>query len=196
MDPGTIIAVATAATTVLSLLSKYAQDVKNAREDVERLLKQIEDIHSLLLRIETIATSPYSAKLPALDTALTAIKKTFSDIQELVEKLKPKTSKRLMSKVGLRALKWPFTKEEMASYIIRLESEKTSLTLALQADSTQVFRKLLLTIEAYPTSTVRLFLPLIKALLGSRNIKIWLSKTGSWPNLLMLTAPPSIRTIA
>lgn len=196
MDPGTIIAVATAATTVLSLLSKYAQDVKNAREDVERLLKQIEDIHSLLLRIETIAKSPYSAKLPALDTALTAIKKTFSDIQELVEKLKPKTSKRLMSKVGLRALKWPFTKEEMASYIVRLESEKTSLTLALQADSTQVFRKLLLTIETYPTSTVRLFLPLIKALLGSRNIRIWLSKTGSWPNLLMLTAPPLIRTIA
>lgn len=136
MDPGTIIAVATMATTILSLLSKYVQDVKNAQEDVERLLKQIEDIHSLLLRIEKIAKSPDSAKLPALEKSFTAIKKTFSDIQELVEKLKPKTSQRLMSKVGLRALKWPFTKEQMANYIARLESEKTSLTLAFQTDLT------------------------------------------------------------
>lgn len=136
MDPGTIIAVATTATTILSLLSKYVQDVKNAQEDVERLLKQIEDIHSLLLRIEKIAKSPDSAKLPALEKSFTAIKKTFSDIQELVEKLKPKTSQRLMSKVGLRALKWPFTKEQMANYIARLESEKTSLNLAFQTDST------------------------------------------------------------
>lgn len=136
MDPGTIIAVATTATTILSLLSKYVQDVKNAPEDVERLLKQIEDIHSLLLRIEKIAKSPDSAKLPALEKSFTAIKKTFSDIQELVEKLKPKTSQRLMSKVGLRALKWPFTKEQMANYIARLESEKASLTLAFQTDST------------------------------------------------------------
>lgn len=136
MDPGTIIAVATTATTILSFLSKYVQDVKNAQEDVERLVKQIEDIHSLLLRIEKIAKSPDSAKLPALEKSFTAIEKTFSDIQELVEKLKPKTSQRLMSKVGLRALKWPFTKEQMANYIARLESEKASLTLAFQTDST------------------------------------------------------------
>lgn len=133
MDPGTIIAIATTATTILSLLSKYVQDVKNAQEDVERLLKQIEDIHSLLLDIEKIAKSP---DLPALEKSFTAIKKTFSDIQEFVEKLKPKTSQRLMSKVGLRALKWPFTKEQMANYIARLESEKTSLILAIQKDST------------------------------------------------------------
>lgn len=136
MDPGTIIAVATTATTILSLLSKYVRDVKNAQEDVERLLKQIEDIHSLLLKIEKIAKSPDSARLPALEKSFTAIKKTFSDIQELVEKLKPKTSQRLMSKVGLRALKWPFTKEQMANYIARLESEKTSLNLAFLTDST------------------------------------------------------------
>lgn len=136
MDPGTIIAIATTATTILSLLSKYVQDVKNAQEDVERLLKQIEDIHSLLLDIEKIAKSPDSAKLPALEKSFTAIKKTFSDIQEFVEKLKPKTSQRLMSKVGLRALKWPFTKEQMANYIARLESEKTTLILAFQKDST------------------------------------------------------------
>ena len=136
MDPGTIIAVATTATTILSILSNYVQDVKNAREDVERLLKQIEDIRSLLLRIEKIAKSPGSAKLPALDTALTAIKQTFSDIQELIEKAKPKKSKRLMNKIALQALKWPFTKEQIANHITRLESEKVSLILALQADST------------------------------------------------------------
>lgn len=136
MDPGTIIAVATTATTILSLLSNYVQGVKNAREDVEGLLKQIEDIRSLLLRIEKIAKSPDSAKLPALDTALTVITQTFSDIQELIEKVKPKKSKRLMNKIGLQALKWPFTKERMANHITRLESEKVSLILALHADST------------------------------------------------------------
>lgn len=135
MDPGTIIAIATAATSILSLLSKYVKDVKNAQDDVDYLLKQIQDIQSLLQRIEKIDKSPHSAKLPALDTALKAIRKTFSDIQEPAEKLKPKPGKLFMSKVGLQALKWPFTKEQMANYITRLEGEKTSLILALQADS-------------------------------------------------------------
>lgn len=136
MDPGTIIAIVTAAGSILSLLSKYVKDVQNARDDVDYLLKQIQDIQSLLLRIEKIDKSPHSAKLPALDTALKAIQKTFSDIQELEEKLKPKPRKRFISSVGLQALQWPFTKEQMASYITRFEGEKTSLILALQADLT------------------------------------------------------------
>ncbi|MCJ1346290.1 hypothetical protein MMC31_004505, partial [Peltigera leucophlebia] len=138
MDSGTIIAVVATGTTILSHLSKYVKDVNDARVDIERLLKQIEDIRSLLLRVEEVAKSPGLAELPALDMALTAIKKTFSDIQELVEKVKPKKSERLMNKIGVQALKWPFSKEQMAFHIKRLESEKASLILALQTDSTTV----------------------------------------------------------
>lgn len=105
MNPGTIIAVTTITITIFSLLSKYVQNVKNVREYIECLLKQIEDIHNLLLRIENIVKSSNSAKLPILEKSFIAIKKIFSNIQELVKKLKPKNSQRLISKVELQALK-------------------------------------------------------------------------------------------
>lgn len=133
MDPGTIIALTTVAAKVLLLISKYFSGVKDARKDVERLLEAVKNIHSVLLRIEEIANGPDSAKLPAVGTAFTAIKKSF---QELEEKLDPKTTQKVMKLVGLRALKWPFTKEQVAEYITRLESNKASLNIAFNADQT------------------------------------------------------------
>ena len=135
MDPGTIIAVITAAGKLLSILFKYVSDAKDAVEGVKRLSDQVDIIRSLLLEIGALAKASNAAELPASSMALTAIRQSLSDI-ELVEKLNPKTSQKTMRKMRFRALKWPFTKEQVAEYIRRLESDKGSLILALQADST------------------------------------------------------------
>lgn len=136
MDPGTIVGVVTASRTILSLLSTYFSDVKDAREDVKRFSKEVEDIHSILQKVEAIAKGPDAARQPGSGPALTAIEQSFSHIKELEEKLNPKTRQKIMKRVGLRALKWPFTKEQVTDYITKLERCKSSLNLALNADQT------------------------------------------------------------
>ncbi|MCJ1346681.1 hypothetical protein MMC31_004899, partial [Peltigera leucophlebia] len=105
IDPGTILAVSTAAVQVLSILFKYFSDAKDAVEDVKSLSDQVENIRGIFLEIEELAKGPDAAKLPASGRALTAIKQSLSDIEELVEKLNPKTAHRAMKKMGFRALK-------------------------------------------------------------------------------------------
>lgn len=139
MDPGTILAVSTAAVKVLSLLFKYFSDAKDAVEDVKRLSDQVENIRGLFLEMEALAQGPDAAKLTASGKALAATSQSLSDIKELMEKLNPKTTHRAMKRMGVRALKWPFTKKQVDDYIKRLESHKISLIFALNLDSTYVF---------------------------------------------------------
>lgn len=136
MDPGTILAAVTTSATVITLISRYYSGVKNAREDVKRFSASVEEIHSVLQKVQALASGPNAARLPASDPAVAAIEQSLREITELEEKLSPKTGGKMMRRVGLRALKWPFTSKQMDEYIVRLERRKAMLSLALTADQT------------------------------------------------------------
>ena len=105
MDPGTILAAVTTSATVITLISRYYSGVKNAREDVKRLSASVEEIHSVLQKVQALASGPNAAKLPALDPAVAAIEQSLREITELEEQLNPKMGRKMMRSVGLRALK-------------------------------------------------------------------------------------------
>lgn len=136
MDPGTILAAVTTSATVITLISRYYSSVKNAREDVKRFSASVEEIHSVLQKVQALASGPNVAKLPALDPAVAAIEQSLREITELEDQLNPKMGGKMMRRVGLRALKWPFTSKQMDEYITRLERRKAMLSLALNADQT------------------------------------------------------------
>lgn len=136
MDPGTILAAVTTSATVISLISRYYSGVKNAREDVKRFSTSVEEIHSVLQKVQALVRGPEAARLPASDLAVTAIEQSLREITELEDQLNPKMGGKMMRRVGLRALKWPFTSKQMNEYIIRLERRKAMLNLALNADQT------------------------------------------------------------
>lgn len=136
MDPGTILAAVTTSATVITLISRYYSGVKNAREDVKHFSASVEEIHSVLQKVQALASGPNAAKLRASDPAVAAIEQSLHEIMELEEQLNPKMGGKMMRRVGLRALKWPFTSKQMDEYITRLERRKAMLSLALNADQT------------------------------------------------------------
>ena len=133
MEVGTILAVVQISARVLSLLSKYYRDVKDAKGKVKRISEEIETFQDVLQSVQkVIEHSP--SKLPAVSIA--AIVQLQQYLSDLEEKLNPPKRKKLMDRVGLRALKWPFTNKEVEEWITKLNRDKTSLLLALSADQT------------------------------------------------------------
>ena len=133
MEVGTILAVVQISTKVLSLLSKYYRDVKDAKEKVQLLSEEIETFQNVLQSVRnTVERSP--AKLSAVSVA--AIERSQQHLSDLEEKLNPPTRKKVMDRVGLRALKWPFTNKEVEEWITKLNRDKSTLVLALNSDQT------------------------------------------------------------
>ncbi|KAF3186398.1 hypothetical protein TWF788_003263 [Orbilia oligospora] len=98
---------------VASLCMDHAKKVKNADDDIRRLLTKIEGIATLA-----------------------------EDIQEQIKnsvqkRLDPSTRRKFMSSIGLR-LKWPFESKDVDKIILDLEKCKTDISLALQLDTTLV----------------------------------------------------------
>lgn len=137
MEPGTVIAIIETSFSVVSLIAKYYSGVKKAREEVEGLKSEVEAFHNVLRRIqELVQTSNYANKLSLSESLATVIENSSSDIEHIKNKLDPSRGEKVMRRVGLRALQWPFTKEEVEEQIARLERYKTTLTLALNSDQT------------------------------------------------------------
>lgn len=137
MEPGTVIAIIETSFSVLSLIAKYYSGVKNAKEDVEGLKSEVEAFHNVLRKIqELVQTSSNANKLSLSDSLATVIESSSSDIEYIKHKLDPSRGEKVMRRVGLRALQWPFTKKEVEEHIARLERYKTTLTLALSSDQT------------------------------------------------------------
>lgn len=136
MDPGTILATVTTSATVITLISRYYSGVKNAREDVKRFSTSVEEIHSVLQKVQALARGPEAARLLVSNLAVAAIEQSLREITELEDQLNPKIGGKMMRRVGFRALKWPFTSKQMDEYITKLERRKAMLNLALNADQT------------------------------------------------------------
>lgn len=136
MDPGTILAVVQTSDRILSLIVKYYSGVKNAKNDIEALRTEVEAFHNVLRKIQELVPSSDATKLPLLASLATAIKSSSSDIENIKNKLDSNKGERTMSRVGLRALQWPFSKKEVEDHIANLERHKTTFTLALNSDQT------------------------------------------------------------
>ena len=136
MDPGTIIAVIVTSAQVLNLLTKYYHGVHDARRDVERLVSETQSFRDVLQKIQQLLNTSDGTRLSASSSQVTAITASISSLEKLKDKLDPSHGKRIMKRVGLRALKWPLTKKEVDDCIEHLERCKSTLNLALGVDHT------------------------------------------------------------
>lgn len=134
MDPGTIIAVVTASTAALSHIFRYYSDVKGARQDRDRLHKEVKALHDVLKNVQSLIDGPNADKVPSLTSYLKESCST--DVEELKTKLDPGMSGRVMRKVSWWALKWPFNKKAVDDYVKRLDRHKSTIVAALATDQT------------------------------------------------------------
>jgi len=138
MDPlsgaASVIAVVQISKEILTLCGKYALDVKDAKDDIDRLSSEIMALRDVLNTVNDLAEGPDAAKFPALRDLTKTISQCLSELMHLKTQLDPGKGRRAMKRLGIRALKWPFKTEDINKCIVSLERSKTTINLALSAD--------------------------------------------------------------
>lgn len=137
MDPGTAIAVGQVSAKVLSLIWKYYSGVKDAKNDIQHLVSELQDLHTVFEKCEElIQKSSLATKISASASLRITTEQALSDVKVLEVKLDPGAGKKAKRRLRKRALKWPLEKNEVNDWVARFERHKTSLNLALSMDGT------------------------------------------------------------
>jgi len=124
-----VIAVVQLSGQILSLCQKYYGEVKDAKTEIENLRNEIAAVQAVLERAQELAGG--TDKLTVSKALIEDIR---AELERLVKLLDPGKRKKAMRTVGLRALKWPFTKADIEKTLRLLERHKTTLITALDTD--------------------------------------------------------------
>lgn len=131
-----VIAVVDISAKITSLCYQYSVAVKNAKRDIERLQKKVECITSLVEKFKELSDGPAKAKLSTLHGLSDSLNGCLQELVELEEQLAPGKGRKAISRLGIRALKWPFTSKQTEKIISELEGYEQAFSVALQADQT------------------------------------------------------------
>ena len=131
-----VIAVIDISAKIISLCFHYSTAVGNSRKDIKHLQKKVSNIKDVLGQIEQLSDGRNKMLLLATHRLSDSLKECLWQLEELKTMLEPATTRKVMSRFGFQALKWPFTSKEVQKYIASLESYEQIYTLALLADQT------------------------------------------------------------
>lgn len=129
-----MIAVIQISAKVASLCLQYLKAVKDAKDDITRLQQKVESVTGVLRKLEELFDGPVKAPLPTTDALGVALEQCFRDLQKIKTGLEPGKSRKAMTRMGLRALKWPFTNKGVEKMVGRLGEYEQTFNLALQVD--------------------------------------------------------------
>ncbi|KAL4975136.1 hypothetical protein BDW66DRAFT_160755 [Aspergillus desertorum] len=129
-----VIAVIQLTASLVELCGGYIQQVKHARDESLALQRAITSLQETLQDLHNLMQSNDRKALPTSSRLVSNITDCLSDLQALEKRLDPGKQKRLMSRVGWRALMWPLRRAEVEDVIQKLERYKSSFLLSLQVD--------------------------------------------------------------
>ncbi|KAF9768979.1 hypothetical protein IL306_013666 [Fusarium sp. DS 682] len=95
-----VIAVAELSVKVLSLCLQYSRKVKNAKDDIERLRKEVEDFQNTIERARSLIEGPLGQELEASRQLDSAIKDGHSTLENLEQVLEPSKRQKAMKRFG------------------------------------------------------------------------------------------------
>jgi Fungal N-terminal domain of STAND proteins len=121
---------------IASLCFQYSVAVGNAKEDIGRLQRKVNDIKDVLGEVQQLLDGRDKKRLSATNKLLDSLKECFQQLEELKTQLEPGKTRKAMSRFGVRAFKWPFTNKEVEKIVASLERYEQTFLLALQVDQT------------------------------------------------------------
>ena len=136
-----VIAVIQLTGSLVKLCGGYIQEVKDARDEVFTLQRVIADLRGTLQDLQKFLDSNGGKALSTSSRLVSNITECLSDLRALEARLDLRNGKKLMRKLGLRALKWPLKRTEVEGVVQNLERYKSSFLLSLQVDQTYVYRE-------------------------------------------------------
>ena len=134
-----VIAVVEISAKVASLCLRYSVKVKHAKGDIERLHQKTKEINNILENLQHLLRHDKS-QLSTTRPLLNPLQRCCQELKDLEDKLKanlePNRGRKAMQRLGVRALKWPLTSEEVGKTVQNLENYRHTFNLALQVDQT------------------------------------------------------------
>lgn len=131
-----VIAVVDISAKVTSLCFQYSVAVKDAKRDIGRLQQKVTDIKKLLEGLQQLLDKQDQSQLSTTRKMADSLEQCHQQLQGLKAQLEPSQSRRAMQRVGIRALKWPFTSKQVEKMVVSLEQYEHTFSLALQVDQT------------------------------------------------------------
>lgn len=133
-----VIAVIDLSAKVASRCSEYYANVKNASDDIERLQREAQGLRAILERVQSLCDDPNGVKLQQSQSLRDRVKDCKKQLAQLETKLEPRTRNKLMSRYGMRALRWPLKSNEVDGIIKKLGNCKDNISFSLQVDQEYV----------------------------------------------------------
>ncbi|KAJ5992489.1 hypothetical protein N7451_008213 [Penicillium sp. IBT 35674x] len=133
-----VIAVIQLTGSLVKLCGGYIREVKDARDEIFALQQAITGLQGTLQDLLSLLQSNNGIALPTSSRLATKITDCLSNLQGLEASLDPGKGKKLMRRIGVRALKWPLKRMEVQGAIQNLERYKSSFLLSLQVDHTSL----------------------------------------------------------
>ncbi|KAF2417699.1 hypothetical protein EJ08DRAFT_575532, partial [Tothia fuscella] len=129
-----VIAVIDLAAKVASLCYQYSRAVKDAKADIERLLGKVNQTKGVLENTKRLLNGPDRDRLSTSQKLNQSLDSCFQQLEYLKMKLDPGSTRKTMSRIGLRALKWPLQSKDVDKILLNLDGFQQTLLLALNID--------------------------------------------------------------
>jgi hypothetical protein len=126
-----VIAVVDLSAKIASRCFQYSVAVKNAKEDIGRLRGEVSRIGDVLGGAKKLLEGPEEMCLLTSQTLSDSLKGCSVQLEKLNRRLELSNTRKAMSRLGVRALKWPFTSKEVEKIVADLERYKQTFSLAL-----------------------------------------------------------------
>ncbi|OAQ62508.1 vegetative incompatibility protein HET-E-1 [Purpureocillium lilacinum] len=133
-----VIAVVELSAKVASLCLEYSKGVKNAKDDIARLRTEVVGLQSAAKSVDELLIGPSGERLKASQQLRNTVRESQAQLRTLHERLRPKTAREALTRLRLRALKWPFENSEVEKVIQDITRCTQAINLALQVDQTYV----------------------------------------------------------
>ncbi|KAI3572621.1 hypothetical protein IWW34DRAFT_637073 [Fusarium oxysporum f. sp. albedinis] len=135
-----VIAVVELSVKVLSLCLQYSREVKNAKDDIEKLRKEVATFKVTADGLKALLETPHGKELKTSRQLVSVIEDGHSTLGKVEQRLRPSTGRKAMSRFGMRALKWPFESKDVQGTIQDLERCRGNISLALNIDQTIILQ--------------------------------------------------------
>jgi hypothetical protein len=131
-----VIAVIDISAKIGSLCFQYSMAVKDAKNDIERVQRKVGDITHILETIKQLLDNQDKTRLSTTQGLFDWLRQCLEDLKDVKVKLEPGKGRKTMSRIGLRALRWPFTSNQVEKIVLTLDGYKQTLMSALEVDHT------------------------------------------------------------
>ncbi|KAM3481256.1 hypothetical protein MY8738_004608 [Beauveria namnaoensis] len=131
-----VIAVVDVSVKVLTLCSQYSKAVANASADISRLETLLKGLKTTLDHAEALIKAPQGASLSTSQNLQEQLTACHSTLQKLHDKLDGGVARQTKHRLWTRALKWPFSRDEIDSMVSTLEHYHRRIMDGLLIDQT------------------------------------------------------------